>query len=148
MSTPNDGGPVHVVCSRCNSGFVGKHYNLRDRRCPQCKRAQQNAKNAENPDIIRQRARDRYEKNKSYWVRYAKALSSSPEYKQKRAARRKVATEIEAGRITRKPCEVCGGQKSEAHHVDYRQPLKVQWYCKRHHALADAMLAARTGGAK
>lgn len=47
--------------------------------------------------------------------------------------RRKVRTAIECGRLQRKPCEICGATKSEAHHRSYDKPLDVQWLCAKHH---------------
>lgn len=47
-------------------------------------------------------------------------------------ARNLVSRAIRAGRITRLPCEICGGA-SEAHHDDYFKPLEVRWLCKKHH---------------
>lgn len=40
---------------------------------------------------------------------------------------------IRDGRLKREPCEKCGIQFVEAHHEDYRQPLKVRWLCFKHH---------------
>lgn len=40
---------------------------------------------------------------------------------------------IRDGRIIRKPCEVCGNDKSEAHHDDYRKPQCIRWFCFKHH---------------
>ncbi|RWR44975.1 hypothetical protein EOW65_17680 [Sinirhodobacter ferrireducens] len=37
------------------------------------------------------------------------------------------------GEIESQPCAVCGNPKSEAHHPDYRFPLKVIWLCRKHH---------------
>lgn len=51
----------------------------------------------------------------------------------KRRAHRKVEVEIRAGRLTGKPCEVCGNQKSQAHHDDYNKPLDLIWLCAGHH---------------
>lgn len=31
------------------------------------------------------------------------------------------------------PCEVCGTDEVDAHHEDYRYPLRVRWLCKEHH---------------
>lgn len=40
---------------------------------------------------------------------------------------------IRRGLIERLPCAVCGAEKSEAHHPDYLDPLKVTWLCRAHH---------------
>lgn len=48
-------------------------------------------------------------------------------------ARNRVFVEIRAGRLIKKPCEVCGILKVEAHHDDYSKPLDVRWLCKKHH---------------
>lgn len=39
---------------------------------------------------------------------------------------------IRDGKLIPKPCEVCG-EKAEAHHDDYEQPLLVRWLCFKHH---------------
>lgn len=48
-------------------------------------------------------------------------------------ARNKVSNAVRDNRITKLPCEVCGESKVEAHHTDYRSPLKVIWLCRQHH---------------
>jgi len=48
-------------------------------------------------------------------------------------ARQKVSNAIRDGRLIRKPCEICGDPKSQAHHDDYRKYLEVNWYCRKHH---------------
>lgn len=40
---------------------------------------------------------------------------------------------IKRGELSRKPCAVCNGRKSEAHHDDYERPLDVVWLCRQHH---------------
>jgi hypothetical protein len=37
------------------------------------------------------------------------------------------------GLLVRRPCEVCGDEKSDAHHPDYTKPLEVRWLCRLHH---------------
>lgn len=51
----------------------------------------------------------------------------------KNKARAKVLQAIKRGDLVRLPCEVCGLDASEAHHVDYRKPLEVSWLCFVHH---------------
>lgn len=55
-------------------------------------------------------------------------------------ARNKIGREVRMGRITRKPCESCGDVKSQAHHLDYRQPLSVKWLCFKHHREAHGQI--------
>jgi hypothetical protein len=53
--------------------------------------------------------------------------------KEKTAAHILLNSAIRNGSIKRKPCIVCGVQKTVAHHRDYTKPLKVIWYCQKHH---------------
>jgi len=41
---------------------------------------------------------------------------------------------IRDGKITRQPCRRCG-RRADGHHMDYRQPLTVDWLCHRCHGL-------------
>ena len=40
---------------------------------------------------------------------------------------------VKRGKLTRKPCEVCGDSRTDAHHDDYSKPLAVRWLCRMHH---------------
>jgi len=40
---------------------------------------------------------------------------------------------VKKGIIKKKPCRVCGSDKSHAHHSDYSNPYKVDWLCQSHH---------------
>jgi hypothetical protein len=40
---------------------------------------------------------------------------------------------LKSGRLKKEPCEVCGAEKSQAHHDDYSKPLEVRWLCAVHH---------------
>jgi hypothetical protein len=56
---------------------------------------------------------------------------------EKRAAHVAVGNAVRDGRLVKGPCErvtegTCRG-KIEAHHDDYSQPLRVRWFCTRHH---------------
>jgi uncharacterized OB-fold protein len=52
-----------------------------------------------------------------------------------RKARFAVHNATTRGKLMKKPCEVCGADKVEAHHPDYSKPLDVVWLCRKHHAV-------------
>ena len=41
---------------------------------------------------------------------------------------------VKKGVIEKRPCEICGDERSNNHHDDYTQPFEVRWLCVRHHA--------------
>lgn len=60
---------------------------------------------------------------------------------------------IRKGRLTRKPCEVCGtNERVHAHHHDYRLPLDVHWLCfqchKKAHPVSDDDKEIKFSGAR
>ena len=40
---------------------------------------------------------------------------------------------VRSGKLKRKPCEVCGKEKTHGHHENYNEPLLVNWLCAVHH---------------
>ncbi len=50
-------------------------------------------------------------------------------------ARQVVRAAIVAGYMKKKPCVICGDEKSQAHHPDYLDPFRVIWLCRKHHDL-------------
>jgi len=53
--------------------------------------------------------------------------------KTKYATYKLVERSIKRGILNKKPCEVCGNQKTVAHHDDYAKPIDVRWLCQTHH---------------
>ena len=51
----------------------------------------------------------------------------------KENVRRLTWFKISEGILIKKPCEICGEIKVDAHHDDYYKPLDVRWLCKKHH---------------
>ncbi|MEJ5081071.1 hypothetical protein [Ochrobactrum sp. MYb379] len=51
----------------------------------------------------------------------------------KYAAHIAVQRALNQGKIAKRPCEVCGEPRVDAHHDDYSQALKVRWLCRSHH---------------
>jgi hypothetical protein len=54
-------------------------------------------------------------------------------YPNKYKAHKIVAKAIRAKKLFRMPCEICGKEKTDAHHDDYLKPLNVRWLCSEHH---------------
>lgn len=46
-----------------------------------------------------------------------------------------VGRAVRAGKLFKKPCEICKVENNiHAHHDDYLEPLNVRWLCAAHHA--------------
>lgn len=61
---------------------------------------------------------------------------------QKRTAQNKVNSALKRGTLKKMNCEICGSEKSHAHHDDYSKPLDVRWLCPLHHSLEHKMKRA------
>jgi ribosomal protein S27AE len=64
---------------------------------------------------------------------YDRARGFRPSSIEKMHARAAILRALRRGDVERKPCEVCGDAKVDAHHDDYSRPLVVRWLCRRHH---------------
>ena len=73
------------------------------------------------------------DENKSRRNALMKKYREDPLSRHKHIARWLTRRAIEAGRLTRQPCEICGKIEVEAHHDDYYKPLDIRWLCKFHH---------------
>lgn len=108
----------------------------RDYICKECGRA-------------RDRKRDKTAKRKKKEKKYKNSERGRETMKKRRrydywknrhkyTAKRLVRAAIEAGKLKRQPCEVCGKTNNqetiEAHHPDYAKPLEVVWLCRKHHS--------------
>ncbi len=58
---------------------------------------------------------------------------------QKRRAHYIFHRALKAGLIKPQPCWICG-ERAEAHHPDYDEPLLVVWLCKPHHKQTHALI--------
>lgn len=128
--------------STCIDGRFGK--------CKPCRAAYAKAQRLADPDKFRARgARNRAAATAEQKTRYRlaknakrKAVTAARDRKKraisphrmKVSANDAVKKALKSGRITRKPCEVCGvEQRIHAHHDDYSKPLDVRWLCRKHH---------------
>lgn len=114
-------------CKECNKADVAKNYRKtfpakqayeRERaKLPHRKRLVKEYRQTEAGKEATRRANSKYEKQNPI----------------KRAAHIITGNAIRDGKLMREPCEVCGAEKSEAHHDDYNYPMSVRWLCRKHH---------------
>jgi hypothetical protein len=132
------------TCTKCGGTFPLKLFykepktGKRRSECKTCKANRLSEWKRKNREHVREYEREhhkvshhRIQKNKRFRKRYAE------KFPERVKAVQKVNNAIRDKRLFRKPCEVCGNQKSEAHHWDYSKPLEVSWFCKPHHWYAD-----------
>lgn len=115
---------------------MGRQVTCECGECVKCKRrvyAREYYQRPENTERYRQKARESRERRIEAARAYDRARGYRAPSEEKRVARLAVTHAIEAGRLERKPCEVCG-KVAEAHHDDYSKPLEIRWLCRRHHA--------------
>lgn len=108
-------------------------------KCKPCARKDVRDHRAANVDAYR--ARERARQTPERRARAAEIIGRwKAENPERRAAQVAVGNAIRSGRLTPLPCWICG-EKAEAHHPDYSQPLDVVWLCPLHHKRAHAMVA-------
>lgn len=115
-----------------------KHFAMGDghlNKCKECTKADTRMNRSANADYYRAYDRDRaslpHRKEKAKMI----AERWQKEHPERRAAHMKVLYAIRSGKMTPLPCWICG-EKAEAHHPDYSQPLDVVWLCPVHHKQA------------
>ena len=69
----------------------------------------------------------------AYMREWRKSHPLNDEQRLKSNCRRYTNIYRERGLLKDKPCLVCGSEKVEAHHIDYKQPLNVRWLCHKDH---------------
>lgn len=132
MNTGQPAAVAEMVCEQCHELFRFPAKRLRQGRrfCSKsCARKWRNVERGGtsgelNPNWKGGLSADNY--------RYKKRqMEAHPE---RVLARDQVKRAIQAGRLERKPCEVCGTvERVQAHHDDYSKPLEVRWLCTSHH---------------
>jgi predicted nucleic acid-binding Zn-ribbon protein len=136
------------TCRKCSAGFEPTERQLQkgDYLCKSCNsvymKSYRKARQAQGNPVRggKVSAETRAKWNAEYYAQPAvKARRAelmrgyAAQHAERHAARRKVRTAIESGRMSRQPCEVCGQGNAHAHHDDYMRPLDVRWLCHPHH---------------
>lgn len=120
--------------------------------CKDCKKEKPESEfygvQGECKECSKKRIAQNYRKKIDYYRQYEVRRNKKParkekklEYQRKRRtlsvekykANSAVRNALYKGLLVKKPCEVCGNIKSEAHHPDYSKPLDVMWLCLKHH---------------
>jgi hypothetical protein len=129
------------TCSKCKTtkpndafSFDKRAKDGRAHNCRQCNIAASRRWQANNPERVKIAKATHLKRN--YHKIRAYDLKKRAENPDAYAARAQVNNGLRAGKISKKPCEVCGEPKSQAHHYDYSRPLDVVWLCPKHHAEA------------
>ena len=125
-----------------HSGMLDGHLN----KCKECTRNDVRSNRAARLEYYREYDRQRlhtekrekstakYKASDKYRVVQAKKLKKYRKlFPERSLAHSKVRHALRSGKLKRLPCEVCGDEKSQAHHHDYSKPLDVQWLCDFHH---------------
>ncbi len=64
--------------------------------------------------------------------RYRALVPLTDEERRRSNARAYAKVYVRRGKLTKKPCEVCGDPNVEIHIEDYDKPLEVRWLCRPH----------------
>jgi len=133
-------------CTRCGNEKQISDFQIRkaskDGLTASCKDCLKKYDSLRNMLPHRVEARNKYQKT-SRGMAVCKAMKErwADRNKEKRAAHLILGNAIKYGRITRKPCEICGSNiKIHGHHDDYSKPLDVRWLCPKHHKQIHANL--------
>lgn len=113
-----------------------KHPKMPDGHLNKCKKCHKNDVSENyynNRDYYAEYERKRYQKPKRREKLLEYQRLRRKKYPGKNSARQKLNNAVRDGKIEKQPCEVCGSEKVDGHHPDYRKPLDVKWLCRKHH---------------
>jgi len=139
------------ICKDCGTEKEGTEYYGKQNECKDCTKARVKAYRLNNLDKVKEYDRNRpnaKERNEKFKLAQNDRMQD-PDYRErinkqrkdwadrnlvKRSAHIICGNAIRDKRLIKKPCEVCGKIKADAHHDDYEKPLEVRWLCRKHHA--------------
>jgi hypothetical protein len=66
---------------------------------------------------------------------FRKTHPMSPEQRERHYARTYARVYRLRGKIAKEPCVLCGSDRSQMHHPDYKRPTYIVWFCRQCHEL-------------
>ncbi len=136
------------TCFKCGIlkplGEFYKHPGMGDGRlnkCKVCNRKDAKATRAAKPEYYK--AYDRTRAGMPHRREKARAIQARwrSNFPNRKRAQAKLRMALIRGEVVALPCLMCG-DKAEAHHPDYDNPLGVTWLCPSHHKQTHAMARA------
>ncbi len=129
------------VCFKCGGlkpiDEFYSHPKTADRhlnKCKQCTKADSSNHRLENVVSVREYDRQRGGRKPVGYDR-----DYREQFPKRAVAVTAVNNAVRDGRLKQLPCFVCG-EKAQAHHPDYDDPLSVIWLCSCHHKQAHALV--------
>ena len=128
-------------CFKCErykpKNMFYKHPEMDDGRLGKCKacakadvRANREKRRAQYAAYERERFKRPH--RKAQVLIYARRRAAAHPGKER--ARRRISNMLRYGKLKRQACGACGSVvRVQAHHLDYRRPLLVEWLCFAHH---------------
>lgn len=114
------------TCKKCGEtkdvSFFGPQKRMKDglrSECKPCFNEYMRGVRRKKLEYFREKDRERFKKEERRKKVYAYAV---------------VKYAKKAGRLKMMPCVVCGEEKTQGHHFDYKKPDHVIWLCPTHHA--------------
>lgn len=107
-----------------HKGMADGHLN----KCKDCTKSDNLKHRWKNIDGAREYDRDRGNRQDPEYLK-----SWRTKFPNKYRAHISLNNALRDGKIVKLPCEICGCERSVAHHDDYSKPLNVRWLCQAHH---------------
>src|SRR5690606_31586881 len=114
-----------IACAVCRKEFKARARDVAKGWGKHCSKSCANVTNGRRfHEIHDQRAENNHKWSGGVLAAVTRYRERNPE---KIAAHRAVSRAVKSGLLNRRPCEICGDQKTEGHHDDYSKPLYVRW---------------------
>lgn len=125
-------------CNKCDTAkpisYFGKRSASKDGLASMCKLCQSEYDKARANLPHRVKGRERYAQTDAGKAARKRAREKYKSVSTKKmTASNRLNNAVRDGHIKKKPCEICGAKKAEAHHDDYAYALDVRWLCAKHH---------------